>query len=80
MNIKSYLLIVNSKINLQLFKKISQKKIIICADGGANSLFSHRFQLPDLLPEYILGDFDSITEETLEYFKSKGVVIKHDED
>lgn len=61
MDNKSYLLIINSKINLELFKKISQNKIIICADGGANSLYNQLSQLPDILPQCILGDFDSIT-------------------
>ncbi|MDP4144694.1 MAG: thiamine diphosphokinase [Bacillota bacterium] len=38
--------------------------IIICADSGANCLFKY-----DIVPNYIIGDLDSIEDKALNYFK-----------
>ncbi|MBW2650109.1 MAG: hypothetical protein JRC66_03670 [Deltaproteobacteria bacterium] len=40
---------------------------IICADGAARHLRSL-----DIIPQYIVGDMDSIDEDTLAYFTEKG--------
>ncbi|WP_028828492.1 thiamine diphosphokinase [Proteocatella sphenisci] len=48
--------------------QMSQYKIIVCADGASN-----RLQGAGIIPDYILGDLDSINTETLEYFKEKQV-------
>lgn len=50
-------------------------ELLICADGGAEHAKNF-----GLMPKYIIGDFDSISAETLAYFKKKGVEIIHDED
>ena len=42
---------------------------IICADGGANS--ARRLKL---IPNYIIGDLDSITNDNLKYFSKKSVI------
>lgn len=44
---------------------------IICADGGANHL--HKM---NLMPDYIIGDLDSITTDTLKHYQSKCDIIK----
>ena len=44
---------------------------IICADGGANSAMKL-----GVVPDYIIGDLDSIDEKTLKYFRSKSDVIR----
>lgn len=44
--------------------------LVICADGGARHL--RRF---GLIPDILLGDFDSISETDLRFFKDKGVEI-----
>jgi thiamine pyrophosphokinase len=44
---------------------------LICADGGAN----HAKKL-GLIPDFIIGDLDSIKPETLNHFKQKSKVIK----
>ncbi len=44
---------------------------LICADGGANS--AHRM---NLIPDFIIGDLDSITKSTYNYFKTKSKIIK----
>ncbi len=44
---------------------------IICADGGANSA-----RKLGIIPNYIIGDFDSITETNLNYFSVKSDIIR----
>lgn len=41
---------------------------IICADGGAN----HTYKM-EIMPDYILGDLDSVEEEKINFYKNKGV-------
>ena len=45
--------------------------VLICADGGANSA-----RKLDLIPDYIIGDLDSISESTLNYFSGKSIIRK----
>lgn len=57
----------------------STKKVIldekydctICSDGGAN----HAYKM-DIIPDYILGDLDSINLDRLDYYKEAGVSFK----
>ncbi len=50
--------------SLRLVRKIlNEVDIIICADGGANYARKQK-----ITPDIIIGDFDSITEETRNYF------------
>src|ERR1035437_1071869 len=44
---------------------------LICAAGGANSA-----RKMNLLPDYIIGDLDSIIPDTLAYFQDKAEIIK----
>jgi thiamine pyrophosphokinase len=56
--------------------KIKVSDIIICADGGSNNAM-----LMNLIPDYIIGDFDSIEKKTVDYFKEKGKTrLIHDND
>jgi len=45
---------------------------IICADGGANSA-----RKLNLLPDFIIGDLDSITDDNLKYYSKKVSIIKY---
>jgi len=45
--------------------------IIICADGGANSA-----NKIGVIPNFIIGDLDSISLSTLKYFKDKSTIIQ----
>lgn len=45
---------------------------LICADGGANSARSL-----GVVPDYIVGDLDSIEPVTLEYFSTTSTIIKY---
>ncbi|MBW2545343.1 MAG: thiamine diphosphokinase [Deltaproteobacteria bacterium] len=50
--------------------------VVICADGAAQKLMAS-----DITPDYIVGDMDSIDEDTLRYFEAKGSgIIRHPED
>lgn len=41
---------------------------IICADGGANHIYKM-----DIVPDYIIGDLDSVDEEVVRYYKENNV-------
>lgn len=45
--------------------------VIICADGGANSA-----KKIGIIPNFIIGDLDSISLSTLNYFKNKSTIIQ----
>ena len=44
---------------------------LFCADGGADSVKKTGF-----IPDYIIGDFDSVKKETLRHFKNKSDIIQ----
>ncbi|MCK8827221.1 thiamine diphosphokinase [Natroniella acetigena] len=50
---------------------IQREDEIFCADGGAE----YAYEL-GLVPELILGDFDSISKKVLNYYRTKGVRLK----
>jgi thiamine pyrophosphokinase len=52
---------------------LQKESILICADGGAN--YARKLSLT---PDFIIGDLDSVTDETLEYFKDKSEIIKYE--
>lgn len=50
--------------------------VIICADGAAQ-----RLKELDIVPDFIVGDMDSVDEDTLRYFETKGSrIIRHPAD
>ncbi|MEO8399289.1 MAG: thiamine diphosphokinase [Ignavibacteriaceae bacterium] len=68
------LILANGKPPQKSVISFLQKKnysTLICADGGANSAKKMGF-----IPDYIIGDFDSINPATLKYFQSKSSIIK----
>ena len=52
-------------------KLLKDVDMVICADGGAN----HAYRMK-LKPHLIVGDFDSIKEEILEFYENEGVRIE----
>jgi thiamine pyrophosphokinase len=46
-------------------EELQDAKIIICADGGANYLYHY-----NIIPHILVGDFDSIKPEILDYYKN----------
>lgn len=57
---------------IELYKdKLSDFDKILCADGGANYAYSL-----DIIPDYIIGDMDSIDDDIRAFYQAKGVVFK----
>lgn len=75
---KNALLILNGELSLnsneiESFKKTNKIEKVIAVDGGANIVRSL-----SIIPDLIIGDLDSVSDQNLTYFKEKGVeIIKH---
>lgn len=52
----------------EILEEIESSDYIICADGAGNIAYKM-----GIIPQYLIGDFDSIDRELLDFFKSKGV-------
>jgi len=63
--------VVNDKEFLRRKIRECVDPVIICADGAARHL-----RPLDIIPAYIVGDMDSVDEETLAYFTGKGSQTK----
>ena len=65
-------ILLNGEINnYNYISKIISKEnynYIICSDGGAN----HAYNM-NIVPNYIIGDLDSINKNIIDYYKSKNV-------
>jgi thiamine pyrophosphokinase len=71
---KSCIIIANGnspKGGIIKYLKKNKVRTIIAADGGANSLYDM-----GIVPNYIVGDFDSIKTKVKEYFSDKSEIIK----
>ena len=54
-----------------LNEELKDAELLICADGGANCLYKYK-----IIPQYLLGDFDSINKTILEFYKGKDCCIE----
>ncbi len=71
---KKCIIVANGKSprkNIILYFKKKNYSTLICADGGANSLKNIK-----VVPDYIIGDLDSILPDTIKYFEKKSKIIK----
>lgn len=59
------------KSQIKYLQKIGYKTII-CADGGANSA-----KKLNIIPNYIIGDLDSISKKNLNFFDKKSKIIHY---
>lgn len=50
---------------------IDEEDMVFCADGGANYAFEY-----GIVPDYIMGDLDSIRTDILHFYEKKDVVIE----
>lgn len=55
-------------LSYQLKNKYSDADMIICADSGADVLFA-----AEIIPNVLLGDFDSINPEIFDFFVQQGI-------
>jgi thiamine pyrophosphokinase len=53
-----------------LFQEMKEDYIILSADSGANCLYRY-----GVIPDYLMGDFDSIDQNILDYFIQKNCKI-----
>lgn len=69
-----YLIVSGGSIDNKFGRELIQENkydVIIAADAGMNFLFDNK-----LKPDIIIGDFDSVSSEALDYFKSnRGIEI-----
>ncbi len=74
--IKHALVICNGEMPSQklLVPLLKKKPFIICADGGANKARAF-----NILPDFIIGDLDSITQKTRHYFSSVPIIYNPDQ-
>lgn len=52
-------------------EQIKDNSLIVCADGGGNYLYNYK-----IIPQYLVGDFDSIDREALMFFKNNNCKIE----
>ncbi|XP_050034132.2 thiamine pyrophosphokinase 1 [Dermacentor andersoni] len=83
--VKNALVVLNQPLSVQntaFLKKVwSKASVKICVDGGADRFRTAMATCTEeLTPDYVTGDFDSVTKETLEYYKSKGSKVMHTPD
>ncbi len=50
---------------------VADTDIVICCDGGM-----HHTKALGVIPDYIVGDFDSVKPEVLEEYRKQGIAIK----
>jgi len=59
-----------AKKEINFLKNIGYERII-CADGGANYTFKNK-----IIPDYIIGDLDSINKEVYDYYQDRSKIIQ----
>lgn len=74
------LLILNQEIRLptEFFTKLwNNASVHFCADGGTNRLYDYMGNLRDkYIPEFIVGDLDSLRDDVRSFYQSHGSQIK----
>ncbi|MGB9779240.1 thiamine diphosphokinase [Caldanaerobacter sp.] len=67
------LIISNGEIRDYEFYKslLEEVDMVICADGGANHAYRMKIK-----PFLIIGDFDSVDKEILEFYQKQGVMVE----
>ncbi|KAG5418537.1 THI80 [Candida metapsilosis] len=72
------LLISNQPFKIDLKAIWTHCGLVVCSDGGANRLhdyFTNDKEREDFLPNYVVGDFDSLRDNVKRFYQSRGVKI-----
>lgn len=83
--VSNAVVVLNQPLSVQttaFLKKVWNKASVkMCVDGGADRFRTAMASFgQELIPDYVTGDFDSASKETLEYYKSKGSNMIHTPD
>lgn len=67
---KKAIILLNGEESIpnSIHKMINPEDLVVCADGGANTALQMKIK-----PSIIVGDFDSLSQKNIEYFKQQGV-------
>ncbi len=71
---KKCIILANGKapsVGLVKYLRSIGYSFLICADGGADTA-----KRLGMIPDFIIGDFDSIKDETLKFFRNKSKIIQ----
>jgi len=71
---KKFMLLANGKTPQKKIINFLQQEgysALVCADGGAN-----KAKQLNLIPDFIIGDLDSIDNQTLKFYQDKSKIIK----
>lgn len=76
---RSALIFLNQAIRgIDLENLWESTELHVCADGGANQLYEY-FESDevrkDYIPQFIVGDFDSLTTKVREYYSNHGSIV-----
>ncbi|MEK9177079.1 MAG: thiamine diphosphokinase [Patescibacteria group bacterium] len=63
-------IVANGTVRSGVWLRKNLKGVIIAADGGANTCLRHR-----IIPDYVIGDFDSVKKRTLAAFKRSATIV-----
>ncbi|KAK6465569.1 hypothetical protein DFJ63DRAFT_282130 [Scheffersomyces coipomensis] len=78
-NERNVLVLLNQSIEgINLQRLWDNTELHICADGGANRLydyFANEYTREDYIPQFIVGDFDSIRKEVRLYYAKRGAKV-----
>jgi thiamine pyrophosphokinase len=75
-NISHCLIVCDGTISKRLLNKFIKNNdrssyALIAADGASDFLFKH-----EVIPDYVIGDLDSVSPETLQAFQKERVIVK----
>lgn len=71
-----------SEYTIAFLKRYWNKALLrMCVDGGAQRLHKAMgSQADQFVPDYLTGDFDSVSKETINFYEAKGTKVVHTPD
>ncbi|KAJ5074367.1 thiamine pyrophosphokinase 1 [Anaeramoeba ignava] len=78
----SFMVILNHDVPPYLHTFFPHTSLTICADGGANRLYKNfsSWNRQKFLPDFIIGDLDSIEPKVRKYYEKNSVQVIHKKD